>query len=159
MFLYPLRVVGRVECGDPAGVSTSVVLGDPWGFLITDSLINYQSIMVVVCYLQCLNGKSSGTPPSNGGMSEKCLDRQGPVGSVMVSTSLILVILLFCWTEGYFYRRKYDYILKTKRKIRGKFSFRLMLCDQARKKYGLVVLHMILKSLNRPNRPYNIICN
>ena len=43
--------MGGVECGDPARVSTGVVLGDPWGFPTKDSPIKDESIMVVVCRL------------------------------------------------------------------------------------------------------------
>ena len=43
--------MGGVECGDLVGVSTSVVLGDPWGFLITYASIKDEQIMVVVCHL------------------------------------------------------------------------------------------------------------
>ena len=86
--------MGGVECGDPAGVFTSVVLGDPWGFPITYALIKDKLIMVVVCHLRCLNGEIPGTSPSNEGRSKKPLDRRGPVGSVMVLTSIVLVIIL-----------------------------------------------------------------
>ena len=71
--LYPLGVVGGVQCGDPAGVSTNVVLGDPWGFPTKDALIKDDPIMVVVFRLLCLNGERPGTPP-NGERSKKCLD-------------------------------------------------------------------------------------
>ena len=43
--------MGGVDCGDPNGVSTSVVLGDPWGFPITDTPINDEPIMVAECHL------------------------------------------------------------------------------------------------------------
>ena len=43
--------MGRVECGDLAGVSTSVVLGDTWGFPITDAPIKDELIMVAACHL------------------------------------------------------------------------------------------------------------
>ena len=67
--------MGGVECGDPTGISTSVVLGDPWGFPIKDALIKDEPIMEAVCHLLRLNGEIPGTPPSNGGRSKKCLDR------------------------------------------------------------------------------------
>ena len=144
--LCPMGVVGGVDCGDPARVSTSMVLGDPWGFSTKYSLIKDEPIMVVVCRLWHLNCEIPETPPSNGGRSKKFLDRRGLVGSVMVSTSLILEIFLVYWDKEYYYQIKYDHIYKTKWKIKGNFSFRLMLCDQASKKYGLVVLCMILKN-------------
>ena len=65
---------------------SGVVLGDPQVFPITGALIKHEPIMVVVCHLRCLNGERLGTPPSNGGRSKKCLDRRGPIGSILVLT-------------------------------------------------------------------------
>ena len=73
MLLCPLGVVGGVECGGLVGVSTGVVLGDPWGFPITDASIKDELIMVVACCLRDLNGGRLGTPPSNGGRSIKVM--------------------------------------------------------------------------------------
>ena len=38
-------------CGDPTGVSTSVVLGDPWGFPTKYAPIKDEPIRVVVFHL------------------------------------------------------------------------------------------------------------
>ena len=84
--LCPLGVVGGVVCGDPVGVSTNVVLGDPRGFPTKYAPIKDEPIRVVVCHLLCLNGERTGTPRSNGGRSKKRLYRQGPIGSIMMST-------------------------------------------------------------------------
>ena len=49
--LCPLVVVGGVVCGDPGGVSTSVALGDPWGFPTINALRKDKPIRAVMFHL------------------------------------------------------------------------------------------------------------
>ena len=81
-----------------------MVLGDPWGFPIIDASIKDEPIMVAVCRLWRLNGEGLVTPPFNGGRSKNRLGRRGPIGSVMVSTSLILGIFLVFLEKEYYYQ-------------------------------------------------------